>query len=213
MGEKVPKETELETHTASLLVRLAVLAKEAPLTAVCPSSVFQSPSPGSSSPLGAESSSIALHPSDPTEASTNKEVGHHLYSRCLFCFTPIMLYCFHLHLPWRDIFLLLCCVKIVNGNHDWSVRFGGTGHGCLVVTEYENSTCILGVQCLLQLVTELLYHRTLNLRTVYQHLFLKNVLWWRNEALLYCHGYSLSLRCPQSPRNMVSRTGELNFSS
>nr|XP_048294608.1 amyloid-beta A4 precursor protein-binding family A member 1 [Myodes glareolus] len=32
-----------------------------------------SPSPGSSSPLGAESSSIALHPSDPTEASTNKE--------------------------------------------------------------------------------------------------------------------------------------------
>ncbi|XP_051056083.1 amyloid-beta A4 precursor protein-binding family A member 1 isoform X3 [Phodopus roborovskii] len=32
-----------------------------------------SPSPGSSSPLGAESSSIALHPGDPTEASTNKE--------------------------------------------------------------------------------------------------------------------------------------------
>uniref|UniRef100_A0A8C6RBB3 Amyloid beta precursor protein binding family A member 1 n=1 Tax=Nannospalax galili TaxID=1026970 RepID=A0A8C6RBB3_NANGA len=32
-----------------------------------------SPSPGSSSPLGAESSSIPLHPSDPTEASTNKE--------------------------------------------------------------------------------------------------------------------------------------------
>ncbi|XP_021504637.1 amyloid-beta A4 precursor protein-binding family A member 1 isoform X2 [Meriones unguiculatus] len=32
-----------------------------------------SPSPGSSSPLGAESSSIPLHPGDPTEASTNKE--------------------------------------------------------------------------------------------------------------------------------------------
>uniref|UniRef100_A0A8C5LBN0 Amyloid beta precursor protein binding family A member 1 n=1 Tax=Jaculus jaculus TaxID=51337 RepID=A0A8C5LBN0_JACJA len=32
-----------------------------------------SPSPGSSSPLGAESSSTPLHPSDPTEASTNKE--------------------------------------------------------------------------------------------------------------------------------------------
>ncbi|XP_015991019.2 amyloid-beta A4 precursor protein-binding family A member 1 isoform X2 [Rousettus aegyptiacus] len=32
-----------------------------------------SPSPGSSSPLGAESSSTALHPSDPSEASTNKE--------------------------------------------------------------------------------------------------------------------------------------------
>lgn len=32
-----------------------------------------SPSPGSSSPLGAESSSIPLHPSDPAEASTNKE--------------------------------------------------------------------------------------------------------------------------------------------
>lgn len=49
-----------------------------------------------------------------------------------------------------------------------------TDHGCLVVIEYENSTCILGVQCHLQLVTELLYHRTLNLRTVYQHLFQKN---------------------------------------
>uniref|UniRef100_A0A2I3GUN3 Amyloid beta protein binding family A member 1 n=1 Tax=Nomascus leucogenys TaxID=61853 RepID=A0A2I3GUN3_NOMLE len=34
-----------------------------------------SPSPGSSSPLGAESSSTSLHPSDPAEASTNKEVG------------------------------------------------------------------------------------------------------------------------------------------
>uniref|UniRef100_A0A8C3X524 Amyloid beta protein binding family A member 1 n=1 Tax=Catagonus wagneri TaxID=51154 RepID=A0A8C3X524_9CETA len=32
-----------------------------------------SPSPGSSSPLGAESSSTSLHPSDPSEASTNKE--------------------------------------------------------------------------------------------------------------------------------------------
>ncbi|XP_048188770.1 amyloid-beta A4 precursor protein-binding family A member 1 [Perognathus longimembris pacificus] len=32
-----------------------------------------SPSPGSSSPLGAESSSTPLHPSDPAEASTNKE--------------------------------------------------------------------------------------------------------------------------------------------
>ncbi|XP_035973784.1 amyloid-beta A4 precursor protein-binding family A member 1 isoform X1 [Halichoerus grypus] len=32
-----------------------------------------SPSPGSSSPLGAESSSTALHPSDPAEASSNKE--------------------------------------------------------------------------------------------------------------------------------------------
>ncbi|XP_051002220.1 amyloid-beta A4 precursor protein-binding family A member 1 [Acomys russatus] len=32
-----------------------------------------SPSPGSSSPLGAESSSVPLHPGDPTEASTNKE--------------------------------------------------------------------------------------------------------------------------------------------
>ncbi|XP_053430699.1 amyloid-beta A4 precursor protein-binding family A member 1 isoform X3 [Nycticebus coucang] len=32
-----------------------------------------SPSPGSSSPLGAESSSTPLHPGDPTEASTNKE--------------------------------------------------------------------------------------------------------------------------------------------
>ncbi|PNJ81414.1 amyloid-beta A4 precursor protein-binding family A member 1 isoform X2 [Pongo pygmaeus] len=32
-----------------------------------------SPSPGSSSPLGAESSSTSLHPSDPAEASTNKE--------------------------------------------------------------------------------------------------------------------------------------------
>ncbi|XP_057580608.1 amyloid-beta A4 precursor protein-binding family A member 1 isoform X2 [Hippopotamus amphibius kiboko] len=32
-----------------------------------------SPSPGSSSPLGAESSSTPLHPSDPLEASTNKE--------------------------------------------------------------------------------------------------------------------------------------------
>ncbi|XP_003407481.1 amyloid-beta A4 precursor protein-binding family A member 1 isoform X1 [Loxodonta africana] len=32
-----------------------------------------SPSPGSSSPLGAESSSILHHPSDPAEASTNKE--------------------------------------------------------------------------------------------------------------------------------------------
>ncbi|XP_023982627.1 amyloid-beta A4 precursor protein-binding family A member 1 [Physeter macrocephalus] len=32
-----------------------------------------SPSPGSSSPLGAESSSTPLHPSDPTEASTHKE--------------------------------------------------------------------------------------------------------------------------------------------
>ena len=51
-----------------------------------------------------------------------------------------------------------------------------TGHGCLVVIEYENSTCIPGVECRLQLVTELVYHRTLNLRTVYQHLFQKNVL-------------------------------------
>ncbi|KAF6326925.1 amyloid beta precursor protein binding family A member 1 [Rhinolophus ferrumequinum] len=33
----------------------------------------ESPSPGSSSPLGAESSSTPLHPSDPAEASTNKE--------------------------------------------------------------------------------------------------------------------------------------------
>ncbi|XP_059267878.1 amyloid-beta A4 precursor protein-binding family A member 1 isoform X2 [Mustela nigripes] len=32
-----------------------------------------SPSPGSSSPLGAESSSTPLHPSDPAEASSNKE--------------------------------------------------------------------------------------------------------------------------------------------
>uniref|UniRef100_A0A8I5N0W1 Amyloid beta protein binding family A member 1 n=1 Tax=Papio anubis TaxID=9555 RepID=A0A8I5N0W1_PAPAN len=32
-----------------------------------------SPSPGSSSPLGAESSGTPLHPSDPAEASTNKE--------------------------------------------------------------------------------------------------------------------------------------------
>ncbi|XP_034360445.1 amyloid-beta A4 precursor protein-binding family A member 1 isoform X2 [Arvicanthis niloticus] len=32
-----------------------------------------SPSPGSSSPLGAESSSIPLHPGDPTETPTNKE--------------------------------------------------------------------------------------------------------------------------------------------
>lgn len=40
-----------------------------------PLAVFQSPSPGSSSPLGAESSSTPLHPSDPAEASTNKEVG------------------------------------------------------------------------------------------------------------------------------------------
>ncbi|XP_064346334.1 amyloid-beta A4 precursor protein-binding family A member 1 isoform X2 [Camelus dromedarius] len=32
-----------------------------------------SPSPGSSSPLGAESSSTPLHPSDPADASTNKE--------------------------------------------------------------------------------------------------------------------------------------------
>ncbi|XP_005388617.1 PREDICTED: amyloid beta A4 precursor protein-binding family A member 1 isoform X1 [Chinchilla lanigera] len=32
-----------------------------------------SPSPGSSSPLGAESSSTPLHPSDPAETSTNKE--------------------------------------------------------------------------------------------------------------------------------------------
>ncbi|KAI4542170.1 hypothetical protein MG293_007549 [Ovis ammon polii] len=35
--------------------------------------VFQSPSPGSSSPLGAESLSTPLHPGDPAEASTNKE--------------------------------------------------------------------------------------------------------------------------------------------
>ncbi|EDM13027.1 amyloid beta (A4) precursor protein-binding, family A, member 1, isoform CRA_d [Rattus norvegicus] len=33
----------------------------------------ESPSPGSSSPLGAESSITPLHPGDPTEASTNKE--------------------------------------------------------------------------------------------------------------------------------------------
>ncbi|XP_060055705.1 amyloid-beta A4 precursor protein-binding family A member 1 isoform X2 [Erinaceus europaeus] len=38
-----------------------------------PDADADSPSPGSSSPLGAESSSIPLHPSDPTEASTNKE--------------------------------------------------------------------------------------------------------------------------------------------
>lgn len=42
---------------------------------------FQSPSPGSSSPLGAESSSTPLHPSDPAEGSTNKEVGCRFLSK------------------------------------------------------------------------------------------------------------------------------------
>lgn len=50
--------------------------------------VFQSPSPGSSSPLGAESSSTALHPSDPSEASTNKEVGCCFVSYVISSFFP-----------------------------------------------------------------------------------------------------------------------------
>lgn len=45
--------------------------------------VFQSPSPGSSSPLGAESLSTPLHPGDPAEASTNKEVGYHFVSKAI----------------------------------------------------------------------------------------------------------------------------------
>lgn len=45
--------------------------------------VFQSPSPGSSSPLGAESLSTPLHPGDPAEASTNKEVGYRFVSEAI----------------------------------------------------------------------------------------------------------------------------------
>uniref|UniRef100_A0A452EXJ9 Amyloid beta protein binding family A member 1 n=1 Tax=Capra hircus TaxID=9925 RepID=A0A452EXJ9_CAPHI len=42
-----------------------------------------SPSPGSSSPLGAESLSTPLHPGDPAEASTNKEVGYRFVSEAI----------------------------------------------------------------------------------------------------------------------------------
>lgn len=65
----------LSGHLSS--VRLDVTALRSSLLSVL-LAVFQSPSPGSSSPLGAESSITPLHPGDPTEASTNKEVRHHL---------------------------------------------------------------------------------------------------------------------------------------
>lgn len=58
-----------------------------------PLAVFQSPSPGSSSPLGAESSSTPLHPTDPAEASTNKEVGG-----MPFCFKN----------PFSSVLILAC---------------------------------------------------------------------------------------------------------
>lgn len=60
---------------------------------LCPSlAVFQSPSPGSSSPLGAESSSTPLHPGDPAEASSNKEVGSRFVSEATSpcCFVPLL---------------------------------------------------------------------------------------------------------------------------
>uniref|UniRef100_A0A8D0KCW4 Amyloid beta protein binding family A member 1 n=1 Tax=Sus scrofa TaxID=9823 RepID=A0A8D0KCW4_PIG len=50
-----------------------------------------SPSPGSSSPLGAESSSTSLHPSDPSEASTNKEVGYHFVTKTVASLTTAVL--------------------------------------------------------------------------------------------------------------------------
>uniref|UniRef100_A0A5G2R3K9 Amyloid beta protein binding family A member 1 n=2 Tax=Sus scrofa TaxID=9823 RepID=A0A5G2R3K9_PIG len=50
-----------------------------------------SPSPGSSSPLGAESSSTSLHPSDPSEASTNKEVGYHFVTKAVASLTTAVL--------------------------------------------------------------------------------------------------------------------------
>lgn len=58
---------------------------------LCSLAVFQSPSPGSASPLGAESSSTPLHPSDPTEASTNKEVGRRFLSKAVSPFSSTLI--------------------------------------------------------------------------------------------------------------------------